>query len=204
MKFLFPNGKIHAKYLNFLKWSSFSNLIISIESVLASHSMLSSFGVNDNSNLSLNYISKDIVGQMGGLLIMNKISKKIDDEPSKFLKYSMIFQQTATIAECMTPLFPSSSFIFIASSSNIVKSITFMNFGAINAKVINKLSLDKDNIAEIYTKMTIINTISTSIGMSIGLGITILFPCHYTRLLFLPFLGMLRYYSFYRSIYGIF
>lgn len=210
MKFLFikklliPKGEIHTKYLNYMYWSAFSNFLISIESVLSTHSMLSTLSDNTSSqNLSLNYISKDIIGQSFGLFVMNYVSKYIDSNPNKFLKHSLIFQQGATILECTTPLFPLSLFIPIGAISNICKGISFIGIGGINAKIINKLSINGDNIGEIYTKATIINTISTSIGMMLGLMITIYIPCHQSRLCFLPLLGVMRYYSFYKSINGI-
>lgn len=204
MRFLVPNGKIHNKYNHYLLWSSLSNFVVSIEVVLSTHSMLNAFGNESvHNNLTLNYIGKDVIGQMGGLFIMNKISKQIDKNPNNFIKYSLLLQQFGTILENITPLVPTSPIIFLGALSNICKNISFMGTGGINAKVINKLSIDKDNIGELYSKLAIINTLSTSIGMSIGIGLTILIPCHSTRLFLLPVLGLIRYYSFMKSIDGI-
>jgi hypothetical protein len=170
--------------------------------------MLESLDIPDetktNLNLSSNYIGKDILGQIGGVIIMNKMGKYIDSDPRKFLNCSLLFQQTALTIECLTPLFPHSYFLFLGASGNILKNISFMGFSSLNGKIINKLSIDKDNIGELYSKLTIINTISTSIGMSLGLYLTILIPCHFSRLGLIPTLGIIRYYSIHKSIKDIY
>ena len=164
---IYPRGKVHNNYSKYVGWSCFSNIIISIESVLATHSMLSVIGQSSTElNISVNYIGKDIIGQLGGLYYMNKMGQKADIDSKKFINYSMCFQQCSIFMECMTPLLPIYTFIPVAGIANIGKNIAFTGIGAVNAKIINKLAED-NNIGEIYAKITVLNTLGLMNGASI-------------------------------------
>ena len=47
---------------------------------------------------------------------------------------------------------------------NILSNLSSTGFGAVNAKCISKLAID-NNIMELYSKITIVNTIGSSIGL---------------------------------------
>lgn len=199
-EFIYPKGCVNKLYGKYIGWSCISNLLISAESVLSTHSMLSVSGQASNElAFSVNYIGKDIIGQIGGLWYMNKMGSKIDKESGKFITHSMIFQQVAVIAECATPLLPISTFIPVAGIANIAKNISFTGFGAVNARIIQKLAED-NNIGEIYAKISVLNTIGSSIGMCIGLVIAAYVPDHYMRLGLLPFLSGMRIYSYNKAV----
>jgi hypothetical protein len=85
------------------------------------------------------------------------------------------------------------------SLGNIGKNISFTGFGAINARIIQKLAVD-NNIGEIYSRLTVINTIGSSIGMCIGLGLVAKIPDHTMRMGLIPILGAARVYTFNKSV----
>lgn len=200
---VFPIGKVDKNYGKYVGWSCASNIIVSIESVLSTHSMLSIVGQTSNElTLSVNYISKDIVGQLGGLWYINKIGKKVDNDSSNFIKNSLLFQQTAVFMECATPLLPIYLFIPFAGIANTGKNISFTGIGAINAKIIQKLAQD-DNIGEIYAKITVLNTVGSTLGMGIGLCIASYIPDHSTRLCLMPFLTVMRIYTYNKAVENI-
>ena len=200
LKIIYPHGKVHQHYARYVGWSCLSNTIVSIESVLSTHSMLSVVGqASSELTLSINYIGKDILGQIGGLLYMNKIGNKADKDPMNFINYSMFFQQTAVIVQCFTPLLPINMFIPVAGLANIGQNIAFTGIGAINAKVIQKLA-QEDNIGEIYAKVTVINTLGSTLGMGIGLIIAGHVPDHSMRLCLMPFFTIMRIHSYKRAI----
>lgn len=132
---------------------------------------------------------------------MAKLGQKADKQPIRFLLYSNIIQQTAFTATCITP-FASSYFLLIAGCSNILSNISFTGFGAINAKCIQKLAID-NNMGEMYAKVTAINTLGSSLGLLLGLGITVVIPDHGLRMLVLPILAAGRVYTFNRAIRGL-
>lgn len=200
---VYPHGKVHQNYGRYVGWSCLSNLIISIESVLSTHSMLSVVGQTSSEiNISVNYIGKDIVGQLGSLYYMDKMGQKADKEPSKFVTYSMSFQQSAIFMECATPLLPISTFIPVAGLANISKNISFAGVGAVNAKIINKLA-EEDNVGEIYAKIVVLNTLGSTIGMGLGLAIAAHLPDHTMRLGLMPCLVIARIYTYNKAIDGL-
>jgi hypothetical protein len=201
--FIYPQGHVHKNYGKYVAWSSLSNLIISTESVLSTHSMLSTIGHSSNElTFSINYVGKDIIGQLGGLYFMNKMGSKADKNPKDFIKYSMFLQQSAVVLECATPLLPLGSFIPVAGVANVTKNISFTGFGAVNAKIIQKLA-QEDNVGEIYAKISVLNTIGSSIGMGLGLVIASQIQDHTMRLGFIPILAWMRIYSYNKAISGL-
>lgn len=193
-KLFFPIGKCHPKYTNYIKWSFTSNVLLSTEYALATHSMLHAINTDSETMRTLNYVGKDIIGQMGGLMYMSKMGDKADKEPVKFLQYSNGIEQVGLLATCSTPLL-SSYFLPIAGISNIFSNLSFIGYGAINAKCIQTMAID-NNIGELYSKITMINMLGSSVGLILGVSITFLIPDHTTRLGLVPFLGIARVYTF--------
>lgn len=200
-KFIFPSGKVHKKYIQYIGWSFISNVFVSVENALATHSILHAIDNGSETIRTANYIGKDIIGQLGGLIYMSNMGGKADEKPRKFLLYSTISQQTAYMSLCTTHIFPE-YFLPIAGFSNILSNISFTGFGAINAKCIQMLAID-NNIGEIYAKVSVFNTWGSSIGLLIGIGITAIVPDHNTRLCIIPFLAIARVLTFRRAICGI-
>ncbi len=197
---LYPtNGTVNKNYTKFLLWSSISNTIISIQSTLSTHEMLSIIGKSDNDySMSMNYMSKEIFGQLGGLLILNTFSSNIDNNIKKYKNRALFLQHIALFIETITPLIPS-YFIPMSSISNICKNICWPYFGSINAKAIQKLS-DGTNLSEIYTKISVFNTLGSTIGMTIGLFIISNIQDYGMRLCLYPILTSIRIYSFNKSL----
>ena len=104
--------------------------------------------------------------------------------------------------ECSTPLLPLYTFMPIAGLANIGKNISFTGIGAINARVIQKLAQD-NNIGEIYAKISILNTLGSTLGMIMGLFIASQIPCHSHRLCLMPVLTLLRVYTYRKALKGL-
>lgn len=199
-RLIYPNSKIHKQYNKYIFWNFLSNIIVSIENVISTHSILSTIGQsNQEIVITSNYIMKDLIGQIGGLYFIDKLGTRIDKNPQKFGKYATILQQSAFIAESLTPIFGHNNFIYIAAPANICKNISFTCFGAINAKVIQKLAMD-NNIGEIYAKISIMNTMASTIGMGLGLLTISKYPDHNIHMGLMPILAGLRIYTFNKSI----
>lgn len=185
----------------YIKWSFISNTLISFESVISTHSMLSVVGhASTEAIASYNFIGKDILGQLGGAYIIKKFGSQIDTDTPKFVKKNMIIQQVSTFAECATPLLPFSAFLPVASISNVGKNICFASFGGVNAKMIQFLSEKNSNIGELYSTLCVVNTLASTLGMILGLILVAYVPSHSLRLVIVPVVGYLRYKSFQKSI----
>ena len=198
------SGQISVYYNRYLIYSSCANLICGFETIVSSYSMLHASGVGKENielaSISLNLLGKDILGQVISLPFINKISKYGDKEPIKYIRNNVILFESANLLECLTPLFIPSLFLPMATIGNIGKNIGFTGFGSFNANIISKLSINKDNITEIYSKITMVNSLSYSLGMGLGLLFVNIVPQLEYRLLILPFSGILRYIFIRKSI----
>lgn len=201
-KLLYPSGKVHPLYCKYVAWSFVSNIAVSAQQVLATHSMLAVVNTYDTDAIrTFNYVGKDLIGQVGGLLCMARLGQSIDKTPVKFLQKANILQQSSYVAISMTTLF-SDYFLPIAGISNIMSNISFIGFGAINAKCIQALSID-NNIGELYAKICIFNTAGSTVGMAIGVLIASLIPEHELRMCISPILGIIRVFTFNKAVSGL-
>lgn len=199
---IFPQlkGRQYDKHIQYISWSSLSNVISGAESVISTHAMLSITN-NEEHALTYNYISKDIIGQLGGLYYMSKMGIEIDKNTKHATNKTLALQQVSIFMESASPLIPLYLFIPWAGIANIGKNISFISMGAVNAKVIQKLF--PGQIGEIYAKIGAVNTLGSTVGMGIGLAITAMIPDHNVRLSVLPILSLFRVYTFKKSIKGI-
>ena len=197
---LFPSGKTHKSYINYIKYSFISNTSISIQNSIAVQSMLSAITAEPEL-ANINYIGKDIIGQLGSLIYMTKYTSKIDSTPKKFLNQSHFIQQTSYFLLYYSSIIQPEYFIFIAGASNILSNISFIGYGAINAKCIEKVS-DGKNIGQIYTKLTTVNTLASTIGLGIGVCLNMYIE-NGLKMLLLPLCGILRIVYFNKSIKGL-
>lgn len=170
-------------------YSFFGNILSSIEYSLSSQSMLLAFQAE---NVGLNYLGKDIFGQLGSLVYLVKKSKESDKNPIRFLRHNLIFQQSAILIENIVPLLPKEYQFPLASVCSVGTNISFASLGSINAKCIQTLSKNND-FGENYSILTISNTLGSTIGMGIGIYLGYKFPNPESRLYFLPIISIIRY-----------
>ena len=196
--------KVSPHFNRYLIYSSLSNTICGFESIISSYSMLHASGIGiENTvltSVSLNLLGKDILGQVFSIPFISRFSKYGDKDPIKYIRNNIILFETANFIECSTPFFMGSMFIPLATLGNIGKNIGFTGMGSFNANAINKLSIDKDNIIELYSKISVVNTFSYSFGMSLGLIFVTYLPQVELRLTILPFTAFLRYIFVKKSI----
>lgn len=207
LKILNVTGRTSKYYKNYLLTTAVANFIAGTESVLSSYSMLDASGVGKEhvqlASVSLNLIGKDILGQILSVPFTLKTSKIGDKDPVKYVRLNTIIFELSNMLEYLTPLFNNNSFIFLAAIGNVGKNIGFNGFSSFNGNLINKLSIDKDNISELYSKITVVIQISYSLGMGFGLFLINFIPCYYTRMSLLPFLGFIRYLALIKSFHGL-
>lgn len=198
---MFSQRFVPAKCMKFVKWSFASTVLVSMQTAISTDSMLDVIGDSAECR-TMNYIGKDIIGQAGGLLFMAHFSQKSDKDPKKFLNYSNVIQQLSFMILSSTPLCPTEFFLPIAGSANLLANISFTGYGAINAKCIQQMSSDNDiGIGELYSKITTLNTMASTIGLTLGVVITSYVPDPTIRtFVLLPILGIARTYTFNKAI----
>ena len=73
-RLLLPLGKHHPRYTEYVGWSFISNVIVSAESAMGAHSMLATIGSDSEITRTINYVGKDVIGQIGALGYISKMS----------------------------------------------------------------------------------------------------------------------------------
>jgi hypothetical protein len=197
-----PSGTVHPMYNTFIKFSFASNVLSSTQNTLSTHSMLcATTQASTALAMSINFIGKDLIGQMGSLYFMNKLGSISDKNPKSFINKSLGIEQACVFVESLTPILPLNLFLPIASSANVCKNISFASFGSTNARIMNKMGTS--NIGEMYTKLTIINTLASSIGMGVAGIIIAVVPEHEYRAILIPIIGFLRVKLYKKAIQAI-
>ncbi len=198
-----PIGRVHPLYGQYMGWSFVSNILVSAETVLAAHSVLAAVDCGNSDTIrTMNYMGKDVIGQLASLKYMSTMGSQADKEPDTFIRSSNILQQASYGLVCITPILPVEFFLPVAGFGNMCATIAFTGFGAINARCIRRLALD-DDVGEIYAKVTALNTLGSTIGMAAGIGMVAVIPDHATRMCLIPVLGIGRFYTYNWAIRGL-
>lgn len=151
----------------FSGWLAASTLASSCQSVLSTEAMLTVLLYSESQ--TWNYVGRDVLGQLGGLFVMSGFTKLTDKKPREFLWLSHVFQQGSMALLLTTPLLSPHWFLPVASIANVCANVSFMGYGGINAKCVQKLAGEKDNVGELYTKLTIHQTLASTVGLSLGM-----------------------------------
>lgn len=191
---------MHPRYRRFARWSFLSNVVVSAQHVLATHSLLSvvSEGGNDTKR-TLNYIGKDLLGQLGGIAYLAYVAPHPDQNPYRYIHNAHFCQQGSYLLLSSLHMVPTSLFLPLAGSASCMSNIAFIGLGAINAKCITHLSNANDTAA-VYARISMINTLGSSVGMVLGLGMNVMVPDQETRLLLVAVLGGLRIYTYSKMV----
>ncbi|KAF9364415.1 hypothetical protein BGX34_001577 [Mortierella sp. NVP85] len=159
---------------------------------------------------ALNWIIKDGLGQLGGVVYASFVSDKFDSEPKRYRFQATIAMQGANVLELLTPLWPG-YFLIIASISNIGKNMAWLASSATRAQM-NKTFALRDNLGDITGKSGSQTTAAGLVGTGLGVVIAAMMT-YFTEdpavlplipmcLTFLPF-AVFNVYSNYRSSYYV-
>lgn len=74
---------------------------------------------------ALNWVIKDGLGQLGGIIFASTINTKFDSDPKRWRLVSSIALDGACLLELLAPLVPA-LFIPIASVANVGKNISWL------------------------------------------------------------------------------
>ncbi|KAF9205740.1 hypothetical protein BGZ49_003581 [Haplosporangium sp. Z 27] len=200
----FPES-VTPNYWPFAKWQFIHNVAGSVTAVISTQSLLFAMGLGAGSipmAAALNWIIKDGLGQLGGVVYASFVSDKFDSEPKRFRFQATVAMQGANLLELLTPLWPG-YFLAIASISNIGKNMAWLASSATRAQM-NKTFALRDNLGDITGKSGSQTTAAGLVGVVIaGLMSFIsedpaVLPLVPMCLTFLPF-SIFNIYSNYRS-----
>lgn len=188
----------------FVFWNFLSGFLGGVNYSLTTHNMLLAININNPLTTATgSFIGKDIIGQVGSIFFSH--SKRIqfaESNPIKFGTYMCILTNICFGFENMTLLYPE-YFLLFAGGSNLLKNVSFIGQGSINAKLVQKIS--ETSVVQSYSILSSHNSLSSATGLAAGIYLTHIFPDESTRVYILtPAVSLLHMYSYRKSISCIF
>lgn len=126
------------------------------------------YALNKNKkNMTKLFVNKDIIGQTSGLLLA-LYTKNFGKSVMQKGISGIVFQQIAISSELLLYKYPS-RYLLINSFSNVFRNISWISIGAANSSIIANIASESNKeISDIFTNVSVVNTIGSSIGMYIG------------------------------------
>ncbi|KAI9175781.1 hypothetical protein H9P43_006145 [Blastocladiella emersonii ATCC 22665] len=177
-------------YLRYTQWSFVHSVAGTVTGVLSMQSLLYAIGLGAGSiplAAALNWVIKDGLGQLGGVVYASVMGEKFDSEPKRLRLTAAAAMQAASFLELITPLVPH-LFLPIASISNIGKNIAWLASSATRAQI-NQTFAVHDNLGDVTGKAGSQATAAGVLGTGLGIVVSARVGTDFGPLLaaFLPF-----------------
>jgi hypothetical protein len=125
--------------------------------------------VGNVSMMLYNYLGRDACGQAGGAAYAYYKGSNIKDNPRQYGHHANGLIIGSTLMESMVSYLPLSGKMMFGPlvAANVCKNIGWIGSGAVNSHYMSQLS--KDNISEMYTRMSVVNSFASTVGTLTGL-----------------------------------
>jgi hypothetical protein len=170
--YFLPHGypaTVSPSYLSYAGLTSLALLFSSINGVLSTQSLLYAVGLGAGSIPlagALNWVIKDGLGQMGGVLYAALVHNRFDADPKRWRFLSAVAQDASTLLEILTPSVPA-LFLPLAAVANVGKNISWMSASATRAGIHQALAL-KGNLADVTGKAASQTMAASTAGTMLG------------------------------------
>lgn len=169
----FAKGSVPRNYFDYTKWSFAASTASSAAMVLSTQAMLYAVGLGAGSiptAAALNWVLKDGLGQLGGVLFASIVNKRFDSDAKRWRVIAALALDGAVMLQSLTPLFPS-LFLPLAALANMGMNVSWLAASASRAGI--HLSFAQmSNLADITAKTGSQTTLASTVGMAIGVGIS--------------------------------
>jgi hypothetical protein len=172
---LLPYGypiSVNDGYARFALGQFVASTLGTICGVLSMQSLFHAVGVGSNSTLpfaaALNWIIKDGLGQLGGVLFASAVNSKFDADPKRWRFIAAFSLDFSCFIELLSPLAPG-YFLLIASTANVGKNISYLAASASRA-AIHKSFAVHENLADVTAKTGSQTILASLIGTSLGIS----------------------------------
>ncbi|KAJ1658361.1 hypothetical protein IWQ61_002387 [Dispira simplex] len=158
------------EYCSYCQWQFLHNVTGSVTGVVSTQSMLYAVGLGAGSiplAAALNWVIKDGLGQLGGVVYACHINSRFDSDPKHYKFWSGATMQMATFLEIMTPLFPG-WFLVWSSMSNIAKNVSWLATSASRAHI-HQSFVTSNNLGDITAKAGSQSTAAGLVGTGVGI-----------------------------------
>lgn len=168
-------------YLHFASYSFLASVAGSAGMVLSTQTLLLAVGVAGSTESvsvmagALNWVLKDGVGQLGGVLFASFMGKmrQFDDHPKQWRLTGAMALDASNFVEIMSPLLAGPLVLPVACLSNAVKNASFLAIGASRAALHACLAKDS-NLADVTAKAGSQAMLASLLGTSLGIGLSTL------------------------------
>ena len=138
--------------------------------------LLFAVGLNANTALpaaaALNWILKDGLGQLGGVMFASYSKNLSDSTPKSYRLMSNVLLNVSCLIEILTPLVPA-LFLPIASIANIGKNISWIAGSATQASI-HKSFIKQENLGDVTAKAGAQSIAASTIGTGLGIALSML------------------------------
>jgi hypothetical protein len=190
----FSKKSVPREYFSFTARHFGAAVFGSASMVLSTQSLLVAIGLGAGAlpvAATLNWVLKDGLGQLGGVLFASLVNNRFDTDPKRWRFVAACSQDAAMFLEALTPLFPA-MFLPMAAIANMGKNVSwltviirFLSFSfkisytstllskqasATKASIHLSFAL-KGNLADITAKAGSQNVVASTLGTSFGVGV---------------------------------
>lgn len=140
--------------------------------VLSTQSLLYAIGLGAGAiptAAALNWVLKDGLGQLGGVLFASLVNNRFDSDPKRWRLVASVALDGAVLLQALTPLAPS-LFLPVAALANMGMNVSWLAASASRAGIHLSLTTGRTgtNIADITAKAGSQTTFASTVGMSFG------------------------------------
>jgi len=169
----FAEGSVPPNYFDYTKWSFAAAAASSAAMVLSTQAMLYAVGLGAGAiptAAALNWVLKDGLGQLGGVLFASVVNNRFDSDPKRWRVIAAVSLDGAVVLQSITPLFPA-LFLPLAALANTGMNVSWLAASASRAGI--HLSFAQaSNLADITAKSGSQTTLASTLGMAVGVGIS--------------------------------
>lgn len=174
--YLLPYGfprTVAPSYASYATWTFAGMLFSSAGGVLSTQSLLYAIGVGAGAvplAAALNWVLKDGLGQLGGVLSAALINNRFDSDPKRWRFLSALAQDASTLLEILTPLMPG-AFLPLAAIANVGKNVSWLSASATRAGIHSSLAIH-GNLADVTGKAGSQTIAASTLGMLLGVALS--------------------------------
>jgi hypothetical protein len=164
---------VSPNYIGYVQWQLAATVASSAGMVLSMQSLLYAVGLGAGSipmAAALNWVIKDGLGQLGGVMFASFINNRFDADPKRWRMISALALDGSTLLELMSPLAPS-LFLPIASVANVGKNVAWLSASATRAGIHRSMTM-RENLADITGKSGSQSIAGSLIGTALGIGLS--------------------------------
>ena len=162
-------------YFDYTKWQFAASVTGTMASVLATQALLTAVGVTAEAAapiaVLINWIMKDVLGQLGAAVYSSLISTQFDHDPRRWRLYSNLILIASSGLEIITPFFPV-IFLPLAALGNMGKNVSWLSASATRAAIaltfVTAKGRANNNFADIIAKSSSQAIAAGLIGSTVG------------------------------------